>query len=123
MPASGASQGFKGDIRAVRDGKTYLLEVKARQDSFTKVYELMCLLHTKALYASFKGVETQEGSFRLGYSFSDVISPVVSFVLVAPSFPEYKLVKAVLNLKSLLGPCHALVLKADRRPLLYVRFT
>jgi len=123
VPASGASQGFKGDIRAIRDGKTYLLEVKARKDSFTKVYELMCLLHAKSKVLNFKGVETDEGSFRLGYSFSDVLpSAEHRSVLVSHTAPEYKLCKAVLNLRVLLGTCDTLVLKADKKPLVYVRY-
>lgn len=41
VPASGASQGFKGDLRVKYDSKEILVEVKARRDAFKRLYETM----------------------------------------------------------------------------------
>ena len=123
VPASGAAQGFKGDIRAIKDGKTYLIEVKSRQDSFTKAYEFACALHMGAKGTKLcGGYSPQAGQVEIGYSMSDLIAPSGAIVLISPTHEQYKLFLSVLKLESLLGLSDILVLKDDRKPLLFLRF-
>ncbi len=122
VPASGASQGFKGDIHASKNGKTHIIEVKSRQGAFSKAYTLICLLHSQASEYKFAGVDLPEGSFEIAYSISDLLHPTKLLAHMTPSSPNYKLAKSVLNLKALKGTADILVLKDDRKPLLFLRF-
>lgn len=130
VPLSGAAQGFKGDVIAERGEQRVNFEMKSRKDAFKKIYELYFLY--------FKRTQDEVLSFVLPATDKEqstcvAVSTSLDAVLerggVFPfpgNLPEYavykRTFKKIENLRKLLGAADVLVLKDDRRPLLYLRF-
>lgn len=127
VPSSGAAQGFPGDIKASRDGKDLLFELKARKDTFKMIY---------ALYA--EQISTQKddvlavaipGGEKLCVAVSSSLDAVLgpvdlhSHVEHHPLFKKYKRTFAKIgNLQKLLGQADILAIKDNNKPFLYLRF-
>lgn len=124
VPLSGASQGYKGDVRFTKDDKVYHAEVKARKDSFKNVYGLWS-----------ENVLTNDTT-TLRYVHGDslvIISNDVREVLkdggmfpLSKYLPGYGLFfrtfGKIENMKKLLGGCDVLAIKNDRHPFLFIRY-
>ena len=127
VPSSGAAEGFKGDIKAEKNGRTVLFELKARKDKFKKIYEL---------YAAHRALAKDDvlsfvcpGEARLCLDLSDGLDAVFDGAAcyeVPERNPLYKkysrTFRMIANLQKLLGKSEILVIKDDRQPLLFLRF-
>lgn len=120
VPASGAAQGFPGDIRASKGKQELLFELKTRKSSFTKIYEL------------FDKYETEE-VLRFTHDASCVtISKTPDQAIGGGVFPfayhfmDMKADKRTLNrfktLKKMLKGSDILVIKDDYKPFLFISF-
>lgn len=125
VPSSGAAQGFKGDVRVYNQNEEFLVEVKARSNNFDKIYQLYFeyvstekddLLqlnvgpHCISVSVSFDSIKQNGGIFR----------PIEHL----SNFKKYKRTYQKLgHMHSFLGQAKILVLKGDRKPLLFVRYT
>lgn len=111
VPLSGASQGFKGDLRVVKDGITTFVEAKSRANSFKTLYDNISRF-TQALYINGQAV-------RVGEDFNSMlIEPKGHFTVV----PLDRYTKRIVNLKKLLGGCDILAVKDDRQPWIFIRY-
>lgn len=132
VPLSGAAQGFKGDVIAEKEGRTYVLEKKSRKDEFKTVYEAYAALKkeyaislcTFTLVADIGGAVCVDLTDNL-----DDLLPGLGFI---PAYLPLTQVKAAEQhgraLKRLLGfrkwvkDADVLVLRDNGRPHLYVRY-
>ena len=112
VPASGAAQGFKGDIRVKTPaGVEFLVEVKARKDEFKLIYAYLdnTLLPLNVFY--------KDTIISASYDFRQ---------LLASYYNQYdtpsKDLDRILKLKKYVKDCDYLVIKGDRKPLLFIRF-
>jgi Holliday junction resolvase len=118
VPLSGASQGFKGDVVATKDGKTLVLEVKFRKDEYKSIYALIDSFDDN----SDIGLQGEKGELvTLGYS--------IESVLIQNYYHNYnvldvnpKALRKLVGLKKLLGTADILVLKINNKPLLFVKY-
>lgn len=122
VPSSGAAQGFPGDIKATKNGKTLLFELKSRKDTFKTVYELF-YLHQK-----------QCGEELLTFVFEGkliAVSPSLEIILDHPNVYEFALnnklyqhyartFKKLANMEQWLRGSQVLVIKDDRQPYLFI---
>lgn len=109
VPASGASQGFKGDLHIkLPNGKIIMVEVKARKAGFKRLYEALKYLGFATL---------QIGDVIVSTSPTGVLK---RSVIPLPHFLRYDSIMP--NLKRLKGPSAILVVKQDRHPPLYLRW-
>lgn len=113
VPASGAAQGFKGDIRFTHAGIPYLLEVKARKSSFSKVYEMIGDQRSICFFIP-------EGKliYLSRYLLDLVALPNVTYTMRSDKNAVF-----TSKLHSLLGASDFLCIKDDRKPPLFLRFT
>lgn len=116
VPSSGAAQGFKGDIRASKGDCEVLLELKARANSFSKLYK-MAETGGLGAYAHNQGCV--------------ILEPTLDRVLESPlafypprEFGEHavKGVETAMKLKKLLGESQILVVRDDRKPMIFIRY-
>lgn len=116
VPSSGASQGFKGDIRVISDsGNEFLVEVKSRKDEFKNIYvylENICV----PLKVFYKDV-----LIIASFTFSDVVpQPSETYPMIKGNSAG---LDRILRLKKYVKDCDYLVIKDDRKPLIFIRFT
>jgi hypothetical protein len=123
VPSSGASQGFKGDIRFSKDGKTYLAELKARKDEFKQVYALFDRISKDEgdkIGVCIGGQLVNISSSLLGV-FEDC--GIYRFADQLPCYREFKRTFAkILNMKALVKDCDMLAVRDDRKPFLFLRY-
>lgn len=119
VPSSGASQGFKGDIVASKDGQKVIFELKARAESFKKIYELL------DQYNGLLRIARQDHTCTVSYTLEDT-RPMSAFFLEQELFTEFPRFKRTFGklwgLEKLLGEAQILVLKDDRRPFIFVAY-
>lgn len=119
VPASGAAQGFKGDLRVRRDGKECTVEVKLRSSGFNRLYKRIL---PADLGPYIMGVEF--GLVRISFNPLDIIFPsslLTCHSLGAEAGPG-PWTKFFTRLRTLMGPCAVLAIKDDRRPPVYISF-
>lgn len=130
VPSSGAAQGFRGDVRATRNGQTILFEMKNHSGVFKKIYDLY-FAHTKRTQDDlmpFVAPATTEGrSYCVSVSTSlDAVLEKGGIFLFPENMPEFKeyarTFTKICGMQKLLGEADVLVLKDDRQPLLYVSY-
>jgi hypothetical protein len=125
--ASGAIPGLPGDVTAEKAGRKVLFEMKCRANSFAKIYALLdasqgtlkddlvtvCLPGEQCLCA--------DVSYSLDAVFDSdgVYTPVQRHPLAAEHKNAFKQLGTV---HKWVGPAEILVLKDDRRPLMFVRY-
>lgn len=127
VPSSGAAQGFPGDIKAEKNGKTVLFELKARKDLFKNIYALYeenCKLSQDDVLAL-----AVPGARNLCVTISSSLHAVydgADYHTLMTTHPLYKKYKRTFgkieNLEKLLGQAEILVIKDDRRPFLFFRY-
>lgn len=126
VPSSGAAQGFPGDIRAVKDGKETLFEMKLRKASFKSFYELISVLKsqgTDRLGVTVPGLTKQcvDISGSLGGVYDT--DGIYELVEKHPLYERFKrLFKRLNTLEKLIGKADILVLRDDRQPFVFLRF-
>lgn len=108
IPASGASQGFKGDLRVMTESGTLIVEVKSRKKYFD------CLYGGLPQCAVF--LEGQQ--VFMGECLIDVLEPKDLEQTIGSLRKDKKLQRCA----EMLGPADILMVKDDRRPWIYMRF-
>lgn len=128
VPSSGAAQGFPGDIRAVKCGKTVLFELKARRDQFKKIYALYDA-HCHAMKDDVLAVVTpgiEKHLVSLSSSFDALFTDPVQVYERAENhvlYNEYKRTFRKLGtMYKYLQTCDVLVIKDDRKSFLFIRY-
>jgi hypothetical protein len=128
VPSSGAAEGFPGDIKATKDGKTLLFELKARKDSFGSLYDLYDD-HLKVMQDDLLSVVVPTEAFLLGVDMSTSLDAVLegSFLKTGcASHPSFKKHNRAFNrlptVYEWVKKSDILVLKDDRRPFIFMRF-
>lgn len=122
VPLSGASEGYKGDVVATKDGLTLTLELKCRKSAFSKIYWLAAqqqlphgfVLQNHRLVTISNQPEKVETFER-----------VETALMRIDASSRKMLVRAlaqVANLEKLKGDCDYLVIKDDRKPLLFISY-
>lgn len=109
IPASGAAQGFKGDLRIKYANKEIIVEVKVRQKEFTRLYEALGKLPPS--------VAGYCGGAVLSYYPRDIVTGTT---LVAPITVDAGLGRLLKKCLSLRANSDILAVKDDRRPFIYV---
>lgn len=126
VPSSGAAQGFPGDIKASKDGKTTLFELKTRKDSFKTFYALMDAIRntgTDRIGVTVPGLKKQcvDISGSIGGIYDT--EGVYEFPQRLPFYEQHKKAFARLAvLEEMLGKSDILVIKDDRAPYIFFRF-
>jgi len=117
VPCSGAAQGamFKGDVRASKDGKSLLFEVKLRANSFGPLYGELAAQKTDLIATNMANPGLMAA---ISTSLVRVLDPGIFLFAEKVSPFSRKLLAA----QKFLGPCDILVLKDDRKPFLFVRY-
>lgn len=127
VPLSGSAQGFPGDVRFSKEGKTFTAEIKLRKNNFQRIY---------TLYDKFKNLDylalSIEGNLiGMSYDFPVAMAitgamSITGCYLPPEEFegwkPYVRTFSKILNLKKLLGGCDVLAIKDDHRPFLYIRY-
>jgi hypothetical protein len=116
VPASGAAQGFKGDVEASHpDHGTSKFEVKLRGDNFKTVY---------LLYDNNKTSETLRVNIK-GVMVTITRDPLKLFETERHFKEIYLLPRAenkIINLRKLLKDCDYLAVKDNNKPVLFLSF-
>lgn len=120
VPSSGASQGFKGDVTAVKEGQTLLFEMKCRAAAFGAIYALW--EHAKMARVGIHYADT-----GLDVIVSDDVLQVLDsnlpFINSDGFLPEYRRgLKKILTIRQFVKGCDVLCVKDDRLPLLFIRY-
>jgi hypothetical protein len=128
VPSSGAAEGFPGDIRAKKDDKELLFELKARKDSFGSLYD-MYDDHLKVMQDDLLSVVVPTETLLLPVEMSTSLEAVLEGSMIkvnAPQHPVYRDHQRAFNrlptVFAWLKSSDILVLKDDRRPYLFLRF-
>lgn len=128
VPSSGAAQGFKGDIRGVKDGKTTLFELKARRDSYGTFYALIDAIRatgTDRIGVTVPGLKKQcvDISGSLGGIYDVDPHGIYEFAQNSPFYEKHKRAfQRLAVMEELLGDSDILVVKDDRKPYIFFRF-
>lgn len=110
VPASGAAQGFPGDVLVKGKGETFLIEVKRRKDSFKLIYKELGLAEAwhfshgsicVSIARDYSGL-THEGHY--------------------PNVETSKAVRKIFKIKEFLGKADTLVIRDDRKPWLFIKY-
>lgn len=125
VPSSGAAQGFKGDVKANRDGLDLTFELKNWSGDFNKIYELYaehCKLKQDDLLSIVVPGEAKL-CLDLSSSLDAVLEGGQTYDVSHPLLPKYKRTFQKLgSLQRLLGESDILVLKDDRRAFLFLKY-
>lgn len=113
IPASGASQGFKGDLRVMTESGTLIVEVKSRKKYFE------CLHEANLIGPVNLTLTTQ---VRVGNSLADVVEPIPAAHIRVTLLPTPQQLRKLERCAEMLGPADILMVKDDRRPWIYMRF-
>lgn len=118
VPASGAAQGFKGDVVGEKDGKFWRFEAKRRAEAFTTLYVLWDHVKLKRLALQCRGM-----SVLISDAVSDVLDQN-AFYLHAENFgKEHKRgIARIVSLYKYVQSCDILVIRDDRKPALFLRY-
>lgn len=125
--ASGAIAGLPGDVKASKDGKELLFEMKSRKNAFKKIYELLDA-HVRELGDDMICIAIP-GNRHLCISVSTSLDAVLggndthTIVTNHPLYEKFKRTFGKLvNLEKLVKNANILAVKDDRRPLIFIRF-
>lgn len=120
VPSSGAAQGFPGDIKVYdKEGKSFLVEVKSRQESFKTIYEMVDN-YSRGL--PFR-INYRGKLISIAYEFPSVTLNNVHFFDVLPTYPGAKrTLDKIFKMQELLKGCEYLVVKDNNKPLLFMRY-
>jgi Holliday junction resolvase len=119
VPCSGAAQGFKGDIKASKNGVEYLIEVKCRAEEYKSVYAL----YEKCTDEKFSGVTLVTPVMVVHMTrHIDLLFNSAPFYQVHTEKLKqvYRVTKKILGLRKLLGEATILALLSDRKFPLFI---
>lgn len=116
VPMSGAAQGFKGDVKATKEGRTLLVEVKSRQDEYKNLYVM--LDNTPALVLT--GLNTPTGCIAIGYDLEVVLNQTRFTVIPDPKY--VRTIRKIVTMKKLLGEAELLAVKINNKPFIYIKY-
>jgi hypothetical protein len=118
VPLSGASEGFKGDVIASKDGDKFVFEVKSRKNEFKSIFEF---------FFSRKDKDTDTYRFYVGDNLMVAMSR--NFEAIKKNYsevfkpePETKVTRKILRIKSWLQGADFLVIKNNGSSLLYLKY-
>jgi hypothetical protein len=126
VPLSGASQGYKGDIRAKRDGQEYIFEAKCRAKGFEAVYRLFALHNQDGVVRVALGEDQVEGrqTLLVMARSADLAIQGSGHYKKAAEIPlDQRLEKRLLGFQKWLQGAHILVIRGDRMHNLYLRYS
>jgi len=109
VPLSGASQGFKGDIRARKGDTEITIEVKSRAGGFDILYALKTPIF----------VMVDNDPVCLGSTIDEAFTKEGTYVTMEPNA---KLVRKLRACKKWLQGCDILAVKQDRKPFRFIRY-
>lgn len=115
VPLSGASQGYKGDVSLSKDDIYLTCEVKSRKSEFKSIYDKITQSKSPLRLSSNGELVT------LSYSFNDLGFEGTKPMLF-DNVERTRTINKIFNLQKLLKGCDFLVIKIDRRPLIFIRF-
>jgi Holliday junction resolvase len=123
VPLSGASEGYKGDIAAKKEGVTKVFELKARKSDFTTIYDLLARKGVSGIIA----VSCVDLPGSPCVTISEELKALATrtdnfFMSVGDKHPEARTVKKIFKMRELLGGADYLVIKDDRRPFLFLEY-
>lgn len=124
VPLSGASEGYKSDVVGRRQGLEDTFEVKARASGFDTIYDLY---NANKDDNGFVGLaDTADGAtvlVAISTKFLDVWKAHENWFKKADfKGPQKKTFNKTLRLRELLQGAKYLVIKANNKPLLFLRF-
>lgn len=118
MPLSGMAKGFKGDVLAVKGNKSIRFEVKARASEFKAIYAL--LDNSGGSLGIYEDGLVVYASYFLNHAqTSNLWVPTIEVATKSEKRTRRKL----RNMYKLLGESDILVLKGDRKPWVFVRYS
>lgn len=125
VPSSGAAQGFKGDIHASKEGKTYIFEVKNYADKFNSIYVLY--------EAAIRSMKEDVVGFAFPFekhvlvSLSSSLESAIEGPIVYESYKQHKLYEGhkrafemLGKMQRLLKESDILVIRTNRKPFLFI---
>lgn len=127
VPLSGASQGFKGDLRVSKEGVEYTIEVKSRKDQFKKIYSLyekhkrLTGLHVFQFHLEGELISVSD-SMDLALQDAGTYENASGLVIRADYRPYVRTLSKILNMKKLVQDCNVLAIKDDRCSFLFLRY-
>lgn len=118
VPLSGASQGYKGDIRIRRGDCEWTLELKSRKDAFKRIYTFfeMHAVNSELCfgYRNFLiGITPDPYKVLQGFSFYPDPAPFVAFK---------RTMDKIVNMQPMLGGSDILVIKDDYEKFLFISY-
>lgn len=112
---------LRGDVQIEVNGELLSAEVKVRQNEFKSIYALYETLGSRPRLFSYNRL-----SACVSHSFSDLgyTSPLTAEAIVcdASANVDLKAVKKLFGLSKFVKTCDFLVIKIDRKPLLFIRY-
>lgn len=115
VPASGAAQGFKGDLRIRKNGLELKVEVKNEEASYTSLYKLLDTTGAASL------IEAPNMMVLLSYNFEDLgLESGSSFA--KPVDLKSPGVKKTIGMYALVKGCDFLMVKNNNKPFIYIRY-
>lgn len=122
VPASGAAQGFPGDIMVTDpSGAHTLVEVKARKSEFDKIYVFVDTINLAKL-PSYHFVGGGGKFVSISYDYLGLNPTSSQIAYAAPTNANLKDYGRIEKLHKYLGKANILVIKGDRKPPLFIRF-
>lgn len=124
VPLSGASEGYKSDVVANRDGASYSFEMKARQSEFNKIYALY-FKYRYAVDKTFRfSLRTKHGKscFAISENFEAVKETNHHFKDLVPEAGEVRTFGKIVRMYDLLQGADFLVIKDNNHPMLFLKY-
>lgn len=124
---SGAIKGLPGDVKATKDNKTLLFEMKSRKNTFQKIYELY-EAHIRTCGDDLLAIAVP-GARNLCLNLSSSLDAVLGgadfhLIMTAhPLYPKYsRTFSKIANLEKMVKECNVLAIKDNHKPILYIRY-
>lgn len=115
VPSSGAAQGFPGDVKVIaKDGSSFLVEVKLRQESFKSIYKA----YLDASYAGKLCLITPKHLVTICDSYDNLYGHTLYECVPALK----RLLNRLDTLQKVVKGSDILIIKDNNKPLLFLRF-
>ena len=129
VPLSGASEGFKGDVIAKKDGLVYSFELKSRQDNFKLIYQLYDMNKEDGVLRLYYPDTEETVVLSTDFTTFELIDkyeilPIYRFT-TSPTILNTKprTFEKLRNLKMLKEDSDFLVVKDNNKPLLFIKYS
>lgn len=116
VPSSGAAEGFKGDVKVIDEevGKSFLVEVKSRKDSFKSIYSIY---HGHTVRFSAGGYYVS-----ISHDFIELLARGCCYLTPMDWGISTRTINKIVNLQKVVGTCNYLVIKDDHKPPLFIEY-